>query len=127
MFPLHRIKILAVCSQNQWRSPTAEHIYRGDPRVEVRSAGTNQMATHVISQKDVDWADIIVCMEKNHKEQIEEKFGRKYTAKIRVLEIDDEYRYMDPELVLMLKREIEDILKPRVEFKRFPHEKVTQS
>jgi len=31
------INVLFVCSKNQWRSPTAEAIYRRDERVSVRS------------------------------------------------------------------------------------------
>lgn len=33
-------KLLFICSQNRWRSLTAEHIYTGFPGCEVKSAGT---------------------------------------------------------------------------------------
>ncbi len=108
-----KVKILAVCSQNEWRSPTAEHIYRGDPRADVRSAGTSNIARHTITQKDVDWADHILVMEPEHREQIGMKFGRKYYRKIKILNILVSYQYMDPELVMLLKTEIENILEPQ--------------
>ncbi|WP_223816002.1 arsenate reductase/protein-tyrosine-phosphatase family protein [Adhaeribacter rhizoryzae] len=34
------MRILFVCSRNQWRSPTAEKVFRYYPGLEVRSAGT---------------------------------------------------------------------------------------
>jgi protein-tyrosine-phosphatase len=35
--------LLFICSRNQWRSPTAEAIWRRRPGFNVRSAGTIQM------------------------------------------------------------------------------------
>jgi predicted protein tyrosine phosphatase len=39
-----RINVLFICSCNQWRSPTAERVWRNDPRLSVRSAGTASYA-----------------------------------------------------------------------------------
>lgn len=100
-------KILAVCSQNQWRSPTAEKIYQGDQRVEVRSAGTSPSAIHSISQKDIVWADEILVMEPKHREMIQRKFPDAELPPISVLHIPDNYRYMDEELIEILKDAIE--------------------
>jgi predicted protein tyrosine phosphatase len=38
-----------VCSKNQWRSPTAEALYRKHPSLAVRSAGTSSSARHQLS------------------------------------------------------------------------------
>ena len=54
-----RVRILFVCSLNKWRSPTAETIYRSDPRLEVRSVGVRTNAKRRISAADVEWADAI--------------------------------------------------------------------
>ncbi|MFK7789851.1 MAG: phosphotyrosine protein phosphatase, partial [Phycisphaeraceae bacterium] len=43
------MNMLFICSKNQWRSPTAEQIYRSDPRLNVRSAGTSSSARHKVT------------------------------------------------------------------------------
>lgn len=107
----HRLKLLIACSKNKWRSPTAENIYRGDSRVEIRTAGTSLSAVHHISIKDIEWADMILCMESKHKVYIQQKFQELRLPPTKVLDIPDEYRYMDPELVKILRADIETILK----------------
>lgn len=68
------MNILVVCSQNERRSLTAEKIYRGDPRFSLRSAGVNPKARHFVSVKDIEWADLILYMEKEQWKMIREKF-----------------------------------------------------
>lgn len=102
-----RLKLLAICSANIDRSPTAEAIFRGDDRVEVRSAGTSPNAKHVMSNKDIEWADHIACMETKHKQLLEKRFGRENMPPIHVLDIPDEYKFMDPLLIKLLETEIE--------------------
>lgn len=103
-------QILFVCSKNRLRSPTAEAIYREDPRVAVRSAGTSPTAVHVVSVKDVEWAKLIVCMEQKHKAQLQRLFPNVELPPIKVLEIPDEYDFMAPDLVELLKQEIEQLI-----------------
>ena len=55
--------ILFVCGRNRWRSPTAERLYRSDPRLEARSAGVSDKSQHRISAADIAWADLILVME----------------------------------------------------------------
>jgi predicted protein tyrosine phosphatase len=96
--------ILFVCSRNQWRSPTAEKIYRNDPRLNVRSAGTGARAKIKLTAKLIDWADLIFAMEHTHKQQITENFPNESSnKKIMVMDIPDEYQFMDPELVEMIE------------------------
>lgn len=38
-----------VCSRNQWRSPTAEQVWRRHPALSVRSAGTSPNARRPVS------------------------------------------------------------------------------
>ena len=52
-----RVNILFVCSRNQWRSPTAERVWRDTPGLAVRSAGTRRSARHTVTEGDVVWAD----------------------------------------------------------------------
>lgn len=112
-----KFKLLVVCSQNQWRSPTAEAIYKNDPRFYIRSAGTSPTAKHVISTKDIDWADLIVCMEKDHKERIKGLFPNIKLPPIKVLRIEDKYEFMDPGLVEILKERVEQAVNDSLQAK----------
>ena len=96
-------KILFICGKNRWRSPTAEKIYRSDPRVQVRSAGVSSGANHQLSQKDIEWCDLILVMEQKHKKYIHERFRSLELPPIFSLEIPDEYQFMDQELIELIK------------------------
>ncbi|PFH09489.1 putative protein tyrosine phosphatase [Collimonas sp. PA-H2] len=96
-------KLLFVCSRNQWRSPTGEQVWRRQLGIQTRSAGTSPNARKKISAADISWADLIFVMEKKHQNRIQAEFGRLLEYKrIHVLDIPDEYQYMDPELVEQL-------------------------
>lgn len=58
------MKILFICSRNQWLSPTAEAIYKDHSGINVWSAGTESSARIKLSAKTILWADIIFVMEK---------------------------------------------------------------
>jgi predicted protein tyrosine phosphatase len=95
-----KIKLLFVCSKNQWRSPTAEHIWRKDARVHARSGGTSSGARHRVSEDDIIWSDVIFVMEEKHKRFLTKSFTQFVANKrIVVLDIPDEYHYMDAALV----------------------------
>jgi predicted protein tyrosine phosphatase len=100
---MHR-RILFVCSQNKLRSPTAEAVFADHPGVEVDSAGLNHDAVVPLSPEQVQWADLILVMEKSHRSKLSKKF-RKYLAgkRLVVLDIPDNYDYMDPSLVELVK------------------------
>lgn len=103
--------ILFICSKNQWRSPTAEAIYRRDPRVHVRSAGTSDKARKTVNANDISWADIIFVMEKRHKQMLSRRFAHDLSGKeLVILDIPDEYQYMDDELIALLKDGVERYL-----------------
>jgi len=103
-------KILVVCSHNQWRSPTAEAIYRHDPRFIIRSTGLSQHSPHVLSQADLAWADLLLYMEKDHLEKIKVIFPNTKLPQAINLDIPDTYPFMDPELIEILKEKIEAIV-----------------
>lgn len=101
------MNILFVCSRNEWRSPTAETIYKNHDFINAKSAGTSPSARIKINQKHIDWADLIFVMEKKHRQLIEQKFGNELDRqKIIVLGIPDEYRYMDQELIEELQTKV---------------------
>ncbi|WP_428662423.1 low molecular weight protein tyrosine phosphatase family protein [Runella sp.] len=98
------VNVLFVCSRNQWRSPTAEEIFKNQSTFSVRSAGTSPRARIKISEKLVHWADLIFVMEKKHREILKAWFLSLGAEKqIIVLNIPDEYGFMDADLVEMLK------------------------
>ncbi len=98
------MNILFVCSRNQWRSPTAEQVWRNYPGLSVKSAGTSRNAKKPISIDLLQWADVIFTMEQKHKNRIVAEFHRVVEHKtIHVLDIPDDYQYMDPELLEHIK------------------------
>jgi predicted protein tyrosine phosphatase len=98
------MNILFVCSRNQWRSPTAEAIFRTSGEHHAKSAGTEPGARIKLTTKLIDWADIIFAMEKKHKQRMKENFPFEIAGKkVIVLDIADEYQYMDEELIDMIK------------------------
>lgn len=102
------MNLLFICSRNQWRSPTAETIYKHVQGVSARSAGTEPSAKIRVSKQWIDWADIVFVMEQKHKKRLRENFSQAITdKKIIVLDIPDEYQYMDEELVEMIKDSVD--------------------
>ena len=98
------LNILFVCSRNQWRSPTGERVWRREPGVSVRSAGTSRRAKRPLTIADIHWADLIFVMEEKHKSRLLATFRQAATFKrIHVLDIPDDYQFMDPELVELLR------------------------
>ena len=106
-----KLNLLFICSRNQWRSPTAEQLWRKHPKVSARSAGTSPNARHTVSVDDIQWANVILVMEEKHKSRLKAEFSRMLDNKpIHVLDIPDEYKYMDPELIEMLEQSVNSIL-----------------
>lgn len=106
-----RLNVLFICSRNQWRSPTAEQLWRKHPNISARSAGTSPNARHKVSIEDIAWADVILVMEEKHKSRLTAEFTRLLNNKrVHVLDIPDEYRFMDPELVEMLEQSVNNLL-----------------
>jgi predicted protein tyrosine phosphatase len=105
------LNLLFVCSRNQWRSPTAEHVFRKYENFNVRSAGTSPAARRRVSAKDLEWADVVLVMETRHREMLQERFGTlARRAEILVLGIADNYPFMDPELVDLLEARVGELL-----------------
>lgn len=97
-------RLLFLCSQNKLRSPTAESVFADYPGVEVDSAGLNNDAEVPLSHEQLEWADIVIVMERAHRTRLNRKFGRVLAGKrIAVLDIPDEYDYMEEEMIRILK------------------------
>ncbi len=102
---MSREKLLFLCSRNQWRSPTAEGLFRGHPAYDVRSAGTENGARIKVTACHLGWADRVFCMERKHADRIREKFPEECAGlPIIVLRVPDDYPAKDhPELIALLR------------------------
>ena len=97
--------ILFLCSRNKLRSPTAETIFADHPTVEADSAGLATDAELPLSEDQIHWADLILVMEPIHRKRLNQKFGRVLAGKrIAVLHIPDNYDYMQPALISILRK-----------------------
>ena len=99
--------LLFICSANRLRSPTAEQVFSQYPSIEARSAGLNQDAVDTLTPEHLDGADIVFVMEKAHRSKLSRQFKR-YLGKARVvcLDIPDDFAFMQPELVALLKARV---------------------
>ena len=99
--------VLFVCSENRLRSPTAEAVFSEYSTISALSAGTNNDCETPVSGDLIEWADVILVMEKGHRNKIAKKFRSLLKGKrLCVLGIRDEYDYMDPMLVRLLKTKV---------------------
>lgn len=103
--------LLFVCSRNKWRSPTAEEVWKNKLGYTARSAGTSPSAKRTVGLADIRWADIIFVMEKKHKNRLIAQFtGALHHKSIYLLDIPDEYKFMDQELIEELEEKVSNIL-----------------
>jgi len=101
------MRVLFVCSQNRLRSPMAEAVFAAYEGLETLSAGTAADAITPVSADLVEWADVIFAMENYHRNKLRERFGKLLDEKrLVVLLIPDEYAYMQPELIEILKGKV---------------------
>ena len=104
-----RTKILFVCSRNRRRSLTAETVFQDDPRWLARSAGTEAGARIKVTAGMLGWADVVVVMEKRHKERLGQKYPEALAEKPCVcLFIADDFEYMAPDLVELLRERMRE-------------------
>lgn len=106
-----KTKLLFICSRNQWRSPTAEALFKNHPQYEARSAGTAHGARIKVTPGHLGWADHIFCMERKHADHLRAKFPEELADKpITTLGIPDDYHYMDSALIELLRIELTSYL-----------------
>ena len=77
----------------------------------MRSAGTEESARIKVTAGHLGWADVIVVMEKRHKERLRKKYPEELTAKRCVcLFIADDYEFMDSMLIEILREKMREYL-----------------
>lgn len=112
------MKILAVCTANTNRSPTAERIIRERyPDWEVDSAGT-WGGPHILTEELLNWADLVICADLSHKKFIEEHHPTFPEDLIAVMGISDQYDREDPDLVDLIEYWLDRHIVPGRQFGR---------
>lgn len=99
------MNILFVCARNRLRSPTAERVFAGRPGVETDSAGLAPDADVRLSGDQLEWADLVVVMEKAQLGKLRRGYPKALGGtRIVSLDIPDRYDYMQPELIELLEK-----------------------
>lgn len=98
------MKILFICNQNINRSRTAEAIFKKE--YETKSAGLYN--EHPVTEEHLAWADVIIVMEEEQHIELQKRFP-KLTKPIYCLNIPDNYFYMEPDLITLLKTKMQEL------------------
>lgn len=104
-------KVLTVCSAGLLRSPTAARILAEEYGYNTRAAGmVTEYALIPVDEVLIYWADEIVFMQQSHFAAFKVAFADNPTAKARIedgkyqiLNIPDNYGWMQPDLVKDIK------------------------
>ena len=98
-------KVLCVCSAGCLRSPSAANVLHREYGYNTRSAGIEEEYAIVpVTARLLMWSDEIVVMESWQAQEIHEMLEQMGIQRYVVcLNIDDNYSYMQPELVELIK------------------------
>lgn len=102
-------KVLCVCSAGLLRSPTAARVLAEEYNYNTRAAGLDtEHALIPVDDALLYWADEIVCMNNEQlvrlTDMTEHMPGKEYVC----LDIPDDYAYMSPALVKLIKERYAD-------------------
>ena len=103
--------LLVVCGRNKRRSRTAEYIFKNDGRFNIRSVGLSPKSERQIKDRDIEWASLILVMDRKQRSRITDTYRNLDLPKIEVLHIDDVYEYLDAHLIELLTEKINSTLK----------------
>ncbi|MEK6912887.1 MAG: phosphotyrosine protein phosphatase [Nanoarchaeota archaeon] len=101
-----KTNLLFLCSANMDRSPCAEALFENSLEFEAKSAGLSELTENPVTNKAIDWADIILVMDERnegHKSILLEKFPKAKNKDIRILNISNEFSRYDKELERLLR------------------------
>lgn len=102
-----RLRVLCVCSAGLLRSPTIAVILADEFGWNTRSCGVStEFALIPISEVLVEWAQYIVFADNEHFDATENYREKLKGKDFNILEIPDEYEYMDDGLVDLIKEKI---------------------
>src|SRR3972149_2849376 len=100
-------RVLFLCKYNRSRSATAERLVCKRPDLDVRSAGTAEDALVRVNQRMLDWADVVFTMDPAQQRALQHMFpSHPGLKKLVCLEIPDDFAFLHPELVKLLKERV---------------------
>jgi len=101
------IRVLFVCHFNRKRSATAERVFGKEPGLDVRSAGTSDEALVQVNQRMLEWADIVFIMDEAQRVALAQAFPEHPAVAAAVcLDISDDYHFLDPTLIGLLRERV---------------------
>jgi len=107
------MNLLFVCSENRLRSPTGEAVFSNYKGINAIGCGTNADAETPVSGDLIEWADVVLVMEKAHRNKVTAKFKQLLKGKKLVcLDIPDNYAFMDPDLVRLMEVRVAKHVRP---------------
>lgn len=97
-------RVLFICRLNRYRSATAERIFCKREDLDVRSAGTQEDARVRVNARMLEWAEKIFVMDAFQMDALRRMFpGHPALERVICLDIPDEFAFLDPDLIEMLK------------------------
>ena len=98
------VKVLFVCGKARMRSPTAADLAARFDGIQTDFAGLSRDADEILTPEQIEWADAIYVIERRQKKRLTAKFLAHLAGKkLRVLDIPDNFGYMDTQLVKLLR------------------------
>jgi predicted protein tyrosine phosphatase len=89
------------------RSPTAERVFADWPDITTASAGLNHDAENPLTSELVRWADLLFVMEPAQRRKLGARFRTElHDKRVICLEIPDDFEFMAPSLVDLLKARV---------------------
>jgi predicted protein tyrosine phosphatase len=120
MQPPHQMIVIPdkwvfICSANWVRSPTAEYVAR-KAGVLARSCGTSHgFVVAPVSREILEWAHVIVCMEKEHIDAVRKFHGSPMTADVYCWNLPDDWdKAYDPQLTRIIEQKLLDTMQLRM-------------
>ena len=87
-------------------------MFSSRPGIAAASAGTSLDAENVVSADLIEWADMIFAMEAVHKRKLNAKYAHLLSGRrVVVLDIPDNYEYMDERLIAALDKAVTPYLR----------------
>jgi predicted protein tyrosine phosphatase len=106
-----KTRILFICMMGQDRSKKAMDIINEEfsNRFEAKCAGVSEIADISLTKQAIDWADKIICMERQHRDSLFQSFPEAREKPVEVWNIPSDYSFNDKELEKELREKVGEI------------------
>ena len=109
---MNKTKLLFICMMGRDRSAKAVEIVNKtlSERFEAKCAGVSPIADVALTKQAVEWADKVICMEREHRNVLFDRFPEAREKEVVVWDISSDYSFNDPDLERELRERIEGYL-----------------